>query len=368
MPAFPVRGTAVEISQSITKAAYIQNTGSERIYFDNESSVSSNSYANILDPNSTMNWPANETLWAITAGPLGMLSVLYGAEGAGVGNVNASITGPVDVTGSEIVVNNPVTILGRGRLVVTGTINLNTLNGYTAIRTITGSGQQVGNSLRLRVTAGNTTPNQLSEAFITWSLNIPGGTYSLASGMVKMGLQTTPPPNEFYLGDPTTQDIGFPFSASYPLELAVNMVTTGAPKQTCALSYELYEVAGDQGFVDYTTVTNLMGPRVINNTNAPPTRIYTPPSVSPLRICVVLRNVAVWTGAAINFYGDVTKPLGTLSMAQWHYPANIVGAAVTGPIRIEFNIPGLNAPTALSDFVFTTTNGNMEVSLLGKAV
>jgi hypothetical protein len=372
----------VEISQSITKAAYIQNTGTQRVFFDNESSVSQNSYANILDPGSTMNWPANETLWAITAGPLGMLSVLYGAEGAGVGNVTATINGPVDtnvlgtvpITGNvtadipgtvnvagAVTVSTPVSILGRGRYVANGTIALTAANFYQNSVVITGlPGTQVGNSLRLIIQTNNAAAGAQTEQFVAWDI-AQSGRAALANGGIKIGPATT---TEFDLGNVYQQDIGFSFSGTYPLTLSVSEVGIGSSVAVNVL-WSLYEVAGDQGFIDYN-VQNLISARLIIVAAGPlPNRIYFPPSVRPLRFQIVQRAASTITTTNINIYGDPAKGIASTSFVNWHYVEGFAGGLMTGPCKNTYTIPGTNWPTGIGGFVFGTTTGNIEITLLG---
>lgn len=110
MPSFPIAASPVQISQSITQDALIQNTGEATVYLSNESAVSSINYSLRLTVGGTVNWPANRDLWAAVApGDEGLLSVLYNAGGTALAEVTASIPGTVSVD-----VSSPVLIQGGG--------------------------------------------------------------------------------------------------------------------------------------------------------------------------------------------------------------------------------------------------------------
>lgn len=136
MPTFPISNVPANISQSITQNALIQNIGNDTIYLDTHSAVSEHSFGTALLPRSTVNWPANTVLWAVTAaGRTSAASILYNAAGASVGSVigdvNATITGgtinatipgkvTVNADGSTINIGNEVRLIGGGDYVSSG--------------------------------------------------------------------------------------------------------------------------------------------------------------------------------------------------------------------------------------------------------
>lgn len=111
MPTFPISNVPVNISQSITQNALIQNIGNATIYLDTHSAVSEHSYGTALLRQSTVNWPANTVLWAVTAaGQTSAASVLFNASGASIGSVD----------GSTINIGNEVRLVGGGDYVSLG--------------------------------------------------------------------------------------------------------------------------------------------------------------------------------------------------------------------------------------------------------
>lgn len=137
MPTYPISSTPANVSQSITQDALIQNIGSETVYLDTESSVTSVSYGTALPANSTINWPANTVLWAVTAtGKTSKLAILYNASGAAIGSITGDvtanitggtitvddITGPVSVSGSTVNIGNEVRLVGGGDRVSNTTV------------------------------------------------------------------------------------------------------------------------------------------------------------------------------------------------------------------------------------------------------
>lgn len=91
MPNIPVAAQAIQISQSITQAANIQNNGPGVLYLGQDSSVSTTAYAMRVTSGASVGWPANSELWAISDST-SFVAVLYGAAGVTVSEVNGKVT------------------------------------------------------------------------------------------------------------------------------------------------------------------------------------------------------------------------------------------------------------------------------------
>lgn len=107
MPSFPLDATPINISQYLTSAGVIQNTGNAPVYLSAQSSVSEYAYDQVLLPGSSIEWPGG-TLWAVAPART-QLAVMYDASGASVGSV--AVVGDVSVTG-DVSVDGPVSVQG----------------------------------------------------------------------------------------------------------------------------------------------------------------------------------------------------------------------------------------------------------------
>jgi hypothetical protein len=115
MPNFPITEVPQRISQSLTQPALLQNIGTETIYLDSVSAVGPNNYGLGLVPRSTVNWPIDRELWAVTdTGVSSSISVLYNAEGAGLSEVSAVVSGTIDI-------GTPVQVQGGGAVLLNTT-------------------------------------------------------------------------------------------------------------------------------------------------------------------------------------------------------------------------------------------------------
>lgn len=140
MPNFGLGDTPVQISQTGTQEALIQNTGNVPVYLDSISAVSSANHGLAIAPLSSVNWAQGRDLWAVCApGQTSSLTVLYGATGTALsevsavvtGDVTATVTGPVDanITNATVPVSGNVTAtIDNASIPVTGSVDANITN------------------------------------------------------------------------------------------------------------------------------------------------------------------------------------------------------------------------------------------------
>lgn len=119
MPSITIGPIPVRVSQAVTDQATLQNTGTETIYMDTNSAVSSVAYGIQVNPRASLNWGAGQELWAVTESADSTLSILYGGEGVTVSEVGAVVTGDVTAT-----IDGPVEATILGTVTVEGDVGI----------------------------------------------------------------------------------------------------------------------------------------------------------------------------------------------------------------------------------------------------
>lgn len=175
MPNFGVGDTPVQISQTGTQEALIQNVGNVPVYLDAYSSVSSVNHGLSIAPLSSVNWGAGRDLWAVCApGQDSSLTVLYGATGTALSEVSAVVTGDVTAT-----VTGPVDAnITNATIPVTGTVDANITNAVIGVSgnvnaTIQNASIPVTGTVNANITNANI------DATITGDVNVTSGTVNV---------------------------------------------------------------------------------------------------------------------------------------------------------------------------------------------
>lgn len=132
MPQYTIGDTPQQVSQYLTQAALLSNSGATTLYLDDSTSVGPDNAGFTLPPFGTLAWKEG-VLFAVSApGTVGLLSVQYNA-GAVTSPVSV-IEGPIDavVTGDvSAVITGPVDVFGEVNAVVTNVVTTNVSNDVT---------------------------------------------------------------------------------------------------------------------------------------------------------------------------------------------------------------------------------------------
>lgn len=210
MPNFPVTEVPQRISQMLTQPALLQNIGNETIYLDSVSTVGPDSYGLGLVPRSTVNWPADRELWAATApGTTSSVSILYNADGTALAEVNAVVSGSVDI-------GAPVNVQGGGEILyVDGIIPVPASNSVLISVDAPASGLRYY-GLRVYFTHnGPTTPDPLQ---LLIQSNGPGFASSPLVGVVNPSVGAPVVGN---LGVPSRAQFIVPMATDYPVDILI---------------------------------------------------------------------------------------------------------------------------------------------------
>lgn len=141
---YMVTSAPQQIAQPALKESLIVNDGTETIYLDLQSTVTSESYSLRLVPGQSFNYGGSQNLWAVCeAGKISRVSILSDANTTVAPVSNVTIAEPVEISGTVDVAGN-VGIVGDVN--VSGLISVDTVAGNV---NVDGSTVNIGNNVRL---------------------------------------------------------------------------------------------------------------------------------------------------------------------------------------------------------------------------
>ncbi len=141
---YMVTSAPQQIAQPALKESLIVNDGTETIYLDLQSTVTSESYSLRLVPGQSFNYGGSQNLWAVCeAGKISRVSILSDANTSVAPVSNVTIAEPVEISGTVDVAGN-VGIVGDVN--VSGLISVDSINGNV---NVDGSTVNIGNNVRL---------------------------------------------------------------------------------------------------------------------------------------------------------------------------------------------------------------------------
>jgi hypothetical protein len=358
MPTFPLTDSPVQISQSITQDAQLQNIGDTIVYLSNESAVSPASFGLRLNPGSTVTWPANRELWAVVApGLSGNVAVLYNASGTAVSEVTAAISGTVDVRTTQ-----PVLIQGGGE-------GLWPLDGGTILpgETITRYIPEPASGLAypsIRIFVGNSSGPGPVPQILRVGVYVTGGQSIVSTLAVPDNSAQT-----YSLGDTRGHTFTIPFAGTYPIQLFFANVS--GPTS----NYE-FQVWGSSAVVSEPT-TDLS--RALTDTYLQTMRLAIPVSTTLAQHVYLPASFQKWT---LSAYAGVNASMtttglnyfkldGTLASAvdQPHISRSWLATNASGALvnrsAVEMPIPSLGLATRFDIMAAASNAGTIYLSYFG---
>jgi hypothetical protein len=122
----PIKDSPQLISRTVSKPYLVYNSGAHTVYLGQDSSVSPLSYSFPLASGNAFQWTeVNSDVYGVCdPGLTSNIVIAYEASALALGNVQASISGPVDITGSSVAISGTPTVSVPGGVAVSGNVGI----------------------------------------------------------------------------------------------------------------------------------------------------------------------------------------------------------------------------------------------------